>query len=78
MRSLCWVLGEDDHGLWIELPVGTPVYRGDELLFHGPGGGVIFVPPHDGWLAWTRTLRQHQPTSVGEIDRIASESTHRR
>jgi hypothetical protein len=38
-------------GLWLELRVGTPVYRGEELLFHGTGGGWMLVPPTDGWLA---------------------------
>lgn len=47
-----WVLGEDHHGLWLELRVGSPVYRGEELLFHGTGGGLMLVPPVDGWLAW--------------------------
>lgn len=47
-----WVLGEDEHGLWLELRVGSPVYRGDDVLFHGTNGGVMLVPPTDGWLAW--------------------------
>lgn len=47
-----WVLGEDDHGLWLELRVGSPVYRGDEVLFHGKSAGLMLVPPTDGWLAW--------------------------
>lgn len=47
-----WVLGEDHHGLWLELRVGSPVYRGEELLFHGTTGGLMLVPPSDGWLAW--------------------------
>ncbi len=46
------ILGEDDHGLWLELRVGSPVYRGEELLFHGTTGGLMLVPPTDGWLAW--------------------------
>lgn len=47
-----WPLGEDAHGLWIELRVGCPVYRGTELLFHGTGGGLMLAPPHGRWLAW--------------------------
>lgn len=47
-----WVLGEDDYGLWLELRVGSPVYRGEEVLFYGTGGGLMLVPPIDGWLAW--------------------------
>jgi uncharacterized protein len=47
-----WVLGEDEHGLWLELRVGSPVYRGEEVLFHGTSGGLMVVPPDDGWLAW--------------------------
>ncbi len=47
-----WVLGEDHHGLWLGLGVGSPVYRGEELLFHGTSGGLMLVPPTDGWLAW--------------------------
>lgn len=47
-----WVLGEDRYGLWLELRVGSPVYRGEELLFHGTTGGLMLVPPSDDWLAW--------------------------
>jgi uncharacterized protein len=47
-----WILGEDDHGLWLDLRAGSPVFRGSELLFHFPGGGLMLVPPIDGWLAW--------------------------
>ena len=47
-----WALGEDEHGLWVELRVGAPVYRGDKVLFHGKRGGVMLVPPEAGWLAW--------------------------
>jgi uncharacterized protein len=51
-RHAAWVLGEDGHGLWLELRVGSPVYRGEELLFHGTSGGSMLVPAADGWLAW--------------------------
>lgn len=44
-----WPLGEDEHGLWIELRVGCPVYRGEELLFHGTGGGLMLAPTHGQW-----------------------------
>ena len=47
-----WILGEDDHGLWIELRVGSPIYRGDDIAFHGTGGGLMLAPAHQGWLAW--------------------------
>lgn len=47
-----WILGEDEHGLWLELRVGSPVYRDEEVLFHGTSGGLMLVPPEDGWLAW--------------------------
>lgn len=47
-----WPLGEDAHGLWIELRLGCPVYRGEELLFHGTGGGLMLAPRHGRWLAW--------------------------
>ena len=47
-----WVLGEDHHGLWLELRVGSPVHRGEELLLHGTTGGLMLVPPSDDWLAW--------------------------
>jgi hypothetical protein len=46
-------LGEDEHGLWFHLRVGDPVYRGDEVLFHGQHGGLIVVPPGDAsWMGW--------------------------
>ena len=47
-----WLLGEDQHGWWIGLRPGNPIYRGDELLFHGTGGGVLVVPDQRGWMAW--------------------------
>ena len=47
-----WPLGEDEHGLWIELRVGCPVYRGEQLLFYGTGGGLMLAPTHGRWLAW--------------------------
>lgn len=47
-----WVLGEDEHGLWMELRVGQPVYRGDELLFHGKGDGLMLSPSHGRTLIW--------------------------
>ena len=47
-----WVLGEDEHGLWVELRSGAPVYRGDKVLFHGKRGGLMLVPRNRGWLAW--------------------------
>ena len=55
-----WVLGEDEHGLWIELRVGSPIYRGDELLFHGRHGGLMLSPPAGRSLVW---FPQH-----GELD----------
>ena len=51
-RHLGWVLGDDEYGLWIELRVGTPVYRRDEILFHGANGGLMLAPKDQGWLAW--------------------------
>lgn len=38
--------------MWLELRVGTPVFRSEEVLFHGIGGGLMLLPPSDGWLAW--------------------------
>lgn len=52
-RHHAWPLGEDEHGLWLELKVGDAVYRDEELLFHGKDGGLMLVPPSEsGWLAW--------------------------
>jgi hypothetical protein len=36
---------------WIELRAGNPVYRGEDILFLGSGGGLMLAPPEDGWLA---------------------------
>jgi len=47
-----WVLGEDDHGLWLELRVGTPVYRGEDVVFHLTSGGLMLVPWTGDYLAW--------------------------
>src|SRR5687767_4544911 len=47
-----WELGEDEHGLWVELRKGSPVHRGDELLFAGKHDGVTCVSRGEGWLAW--------------------------
>jgi hypothetical protein len=40
------------HGLWLELRVGTPVFRRDQLLFLGGGGGLMLLPPSDGSLGF--------------------------
>jgi hypothetical protein len=47
-----WIIGEDENGVWIELRIGSPVYRGPELLFHGAAGGLMCAPRAGGWLAW--------------------------
>lgn len=47
-----WLLGDDEHGRWLELRVGQPVYRGEEVLFHGTSGGVLLVPRGGSWMAW--------------------------
>jgi hypothetical protein len=47
-----WILGEDDHGLWMELRTGQPIYRGAELLFHGSTDGMMLSPPHGRTLIW--------------------------
>lgn len=52
-RHHAWPLGEDRHGLWMELKKGDPVYRGDDLLFHGADGGLMLLPRGDAsWMAW--------------------------
>ncbi|MGH9170001.1 MAG: DUF402 domain-containing protein [Acidimicrobiales bacterium] len=45
-------VGEDEYGLWIELAADHPVYRGDEILFHGSAGLVLAPGRAPGWLAW--------------------------
>lgn len=47
-----WLLGRDESGWWIDLPEGTPVFRGEELRFHLATDGVMLVPDGQGWLAW--------------------------
>ena len=47
-----WFLGDDEHGLWIELRVGSPVLRGDVVLFHGQHGGLMLLPPWGRSLVW--------------------------
>jgi hypothetical protein len=47
-----WHLGEDEHGFWIELRLGSPIYRGDEVLFHGKAAGLMLSPPHGRTLIW--------------------------
>jgi len=56
-RHLGWVLGDDEYGLWIELRVGTPVYRRDEILFHGANGGLMLAPSASEVLRGARELR---------------------
>jgi hypothetical protein len=47
-----WLLGEDEHGSWFELRVGTPIHRGDEVLFLGRFGGLMLSPPDGRTLIW--------------------------
>jgi protein associated with RNAse G/E len=43
-------LGEDEHGVWVGAPAGTPVHRGD--LATGPAEAPhVLLFPRDGW--WT-------------------------
>jgi uncharacterized protein len=58
-RTPGWVLGEDEYGLWIELRVGSPVYRGEEVLFLAQSGGVVLAPNNDGWAAWFPRFGEH-------------------
>ncbi|MBK5223364.1 MAG: DUF402 domain-containing protein [Acidimicrobiia bacterium] len=52
-RHQAWPLGKDEFGTWFELKVGYPVYRGEELLFHGTSGGLMLLRPGDApWMAW--------------------------
>lgn len=53
--SLHWnhsaiALGEDEHGLWLGCPQGTPMRRGTQPAVTFPSGFVMLIP-RDGW--WT-------------------------
>jgi uncharacterized protein len=43
-------LGEDEYGVWVGAPAGTPLRRGHELVSPGDSAFVILFP-RDGW--WT-------------------------
>lgn len=42
------LLGEDDHGIWLGAPAGTPVQRGFEAPITS-GAFVLLVPPDRWW-----------------------------
>jgi uncharacterized protein len=53
--SLHWnqpgrLLGEDEHGVWVGAPGGTPVWRGEEPVNPAEHDHVMLFP-RDGW--WT-------------------------
>jgi protein associated with RNAse G/E len=43
-------LGEDEHGVWLGTPAGTPVYRGEMPSAPAASANVLLVP-NAGW--WT-------------------------
>ncbi len=45
-------LGEDEHGVWVYLPLGAPVWRGSVLHHHSATEAVIVVSRSSGWQAW--------------------------
>lgn len=67
-----WLLGEDEHGVWIELRAGVPVYRGADVLFLGPHRGVMLAPRGSGWLAWFPSVTERFSLYVD----IVCEMTH--
>ncbi len=48
-----WLLGEDEYGIWVGGPAGTPVRRGHE---HGTPAetATVLLLPRDGW--WTASF----------------------
>lgn len=47
-----WLLGTDDLGVWFEVRLGVPWYRGDTFLFDGPFDAVVLVSALGGFIAW--------------------------
>jgi uncharacterized protein len=45
-----YLLGDDEHGLWVGLPTGTNRWKG-ELRQSPSGEDAVMCFPHDGW--WT-------------------------
>ena len=52
------VLGEDEHGLWLSVPAGRPLQRGDEEPIPCQGIAVL-VPARGHWIA-TFSLGEHR------------------
>jgi protein associated with RNAse G/E len=46
-----WRLGEDEHGVWVGVPVGTPLRRGYEQVGPMESAFVILFPPDRWWTA---------------------------
>lgn len=46
------LLGEDDHGVWVHLPLGQPVWRGAAIHHRSATEAVIAVSRSGGWQAW--------------------------
>lgn len=49
-RATGSLLGEDEHGVWIQQEVGAPLHRHDGSVRYGRGG-LLLVPPEQGWIA---------------------------
>ena len=44
-------LGEDEHGLWLWSPAGTPMRRGDEPVQYSKSVNVKLIPEAKWWTA---------------------------
>ena len=51
-RHRAFWLGEDEHGMWVGLREGQPVWRGSEVLFVSRYDGLMLLPRHQPWMAW--------------------------
>lgn len=64
--SLHWhfdtvALGEDENGLWVGAPDGTPVRRGDERPIRSQAFALLV--PRQGW--WTAVWNEASPDGTG-------------
>ena len=77
-RHAAEVLGDDEFGLWVVTRAGTPVMRGDDVLFEARHDGVMCVADGRRWMAWFTAAHDFDlycdivtPISIGPAGSVA-------
>jgi protein associated with RNAse G/E len=72
--SLHWtwsglLLGEDDHGVWVGTPAGTPTHRGSTAMGRMETASVI-VFPRAGWWSGTFNAAPHHTEVYCDVNTV--------